>query len=125
MIEAGGHPAESCKILCRHTFAGIFFIIFAPIIKLQSPGPVFYAQRRVGQNGRRFTIYKFRTMVPDADNMKKDLAAGNEMEGPMFKMKDDPRIIPIGRFMRRFSIDEFPQFWNVLKGEMSLVGPRP
>ena len=106
-------------------FTGIFFIIFAPIIKLQSPGPVFYSQRRVGQNGRRFTIYKFRTMVPDADSIKADLADVNEMEGPMFKMKHDPRIIPVGRFMRRFSIDEFPQFWNVLKGEMSLVGTRP
>ncbi len=104
---------------------GIFFVIFAPIIKHQSPGPVFYKQQRIGQNGRRFTLYKFRSMYPDADARKQQLLKENEMSGHMFKMKDDPRIIPIGRFMRRFSIDEFPQFFNVLKGDMSLVGTRP
>ncbi len=104
---------------------GIAFIVFAPIVKLQSPGPVFYAQTRIGKNGRRFTFYKFRTMVVGADDMKKELMEQNEMDGLMFKMEEDPRIFPIGKFMRKYSIDELPQFWNVLKGDMSLVGTRP
>lgn len=104
---------------------GIAFLIFAPIVKVQSPGPIFYGQTRIGKNGRKFTIYKFRTMVVGADAMKKELMEQNEMDGFMFKMKDDPRIFPIGKFMRKYSIDEFPQFWNVLKGDMSLVGTRP
>lgn len=106
-------------------FMGIAFLIFAPIIKIQSPGPVFFSQIRIGRNGRRFKFYKFRTMVTNAEEMKKDLENENEMQGLMFKMEDDPRIFPIGRFMRKYSIDELPQFWNVLKGEMSLVGTRP
>lgn len=105
--------------------AGIAFLIFAPIIKIQSPGPIFYSQIRIGRNGRRFKFYKFRTMVVNADELKQDLMAQNEMEGLMFKMEDDPRIFPVGKFMRKFSIDELPQFWNVLKGDMSLVGTRP
>lgn len=104
---------------------GIAFIIFAPIIKIQSPGPVFYEQTRIGRNGRRFKFYKFRTMVNDADKKKITLIGKNEMQGHMFKMVDDPRVIPIGRFMRKHSIDELPQFYNVLKGDMSLVGTRP
>ena len=103
---------------------GIAFIVFAPIVKIQSPGPVFYAQTRIGKNGRRFTFYKFRTMVVGADDMKKELMEQNEMDGLMFKMEEDPRIFPIGKFMRKYSIDELPQFWNVLKGDMSLVGTR-
>ncbi len=103
----------------------IAFIIFAPIIKIQSPGPVFYKQIRIGKNGRRFTFYKFRSMYVDADKRKKELMEANEMDGNMFKMEDDPRIIPIGHFMRKYSIDELPQFFNVLKGDMSLVGTRP
>ena len=106
-------------------FTGIAFLIFAPIIKLQSPGPVFFSQIRIGQNGRRFKFYKFRTMHVDADKQKDALMAQNEMRGNMFKMENDPRIIPIGHFMRKHSIDELPQFWNVLKGDMSLVGTRP
>ncbi len=106
-------------------FTGIAFVIFAPVIKIQSPGPVFYSQIRIGKNGRRFKFYKFRTMVVGADSMKKDLMEQNEMDGLMFKMENDPRIFGIGKFMRKFSIDELPQFWNVLKGEMSLVGTRP
>lgn len=106
-------------------FTGIAFIIFAPVIKIQSPGPVFYSQIRIGKNGRRFKFYKFRTMVVGADRMKKDLMEQNEMDGLMFKMENDPRIFGIGKFMRKYSIDELPQFWNVLKGEMSLVGTRP
>ncbi len=104
---------------------GIAFVVFAPMIKKQSPGPVFYEQTRIGKNGRRFKFYKFRTMVVGADHMKKDLMAQNEMEGLMFKMEEDPRIFGVGKFMRKYSIDELPQFWNVLKGDMSLVGTRP
>ncbi|MCR4675066.1 MAG: sugar transferase [Lachnospiraceae bacterium] len=106
-------------------FVGIAYIIFAPIIKKQSPGPVFYQQVRIGKNGRRFKFYKFRSMYVGADAMQNDLKKGNEMQGNMFKMENDPRIIPIGHFMRKYSIDELPQFWNVLKGDMSLVGTRP
>ncbi len=103
----------------------ICFLIFGPIIKLTSPGPVFFAQTRVGINGRRFQIYKFRTMVKNAEDLKKNLMKQNQMNGLMFKMDDDPRITSIGHFLRRTSIDELPQFWNVLKGDMSLVGTRP
>lgn len=104
---------------------GIAFLIFAPVIKKQSPGPVLFSQERVGKNGRIFRIYKFRSMYMDAEMRKEELMAGNEMEGLMFKMSDDPRITPIGHFIRKYSIDELPQFWNILKGEMSLVGTRP
>ena len=104
---------------------GIFFIIFAPIIVIQSPGPVFFKQTRVGLNGRKFTLYKFRSMEIGADEKKADLLKDNEVRGQMFKITDDPRIIPIGRFLRKTSIDEFPQFLNILKGDMSLVGTRP
>ncbi|MCI9173615.1 MAG: sugar transferase [Lachnospiraceae bacterium] len=105
--------------------AGIAFVVFAPVIKFQSPGPIFYEQTRIGRNGRRFKFYKFRTMIVGADRMKEELMAQNEMDGLMFKMEDDPRIFGIGKFMRKYSIDELPQFWNVLKGDMSLVGTRP
>lgn len=105
--------------------AGIAFVAFAPVIKFQSPGPIFYEQTRIGRNGRRFKFYKFRTMIVGADRMKEELMAQNEMDGLMFKMEDDPRIFGIGKFMRKYSIDELPQFWNVLKGDMSLVGTRP
>ncbi len=107
-------------------FTGIAFFIFAPIIKKQSPGPVFFSQERVGKNGRVFRIYKFRSMYLDAEARKQDLMSQNEMDdGLMFKMENDPRVFPIGQFMRKYSIDELPQFLNVLKGEMSLVGTRP
>ena len=104
---------------------GIAFVIFAPIIKKQSPGPIFFSQTRIGKNGRQFKIYKFRSMYMDAEERKKELMEQNKMQGLMFKMDDDPRIFPIGKFMRKFSIDELPQFWNVLRGDMSLVGTRP
>lgn len=104
---------------------GILMVIFGPIIYIQSPGPIFFTQTRVGKNGRKFRIYKFRSMYMDAEERKKELMEQNKMNGLMFKMDDDPRIIPIGKFIRKFSIDEFPQFWNVLKGDMSLVGTRP
>ncbi|MDD4933692.1 MAG: sugar transferase [Methylacidiphilaceae bacterium] len=94
-------------------------------IKLQDGGPVFYRSTRIGRKGRSFTCWKFRTMIPDAEARKGELAARNERQGPMFKVSDDPRITPLGRRLRKYSLDEFPQLWNVLKGEMSLVGPRP
>ncbi len=106
-------------------FTLIAFIIFAPIIKIQSPGPVFFTQTRVGRNGRRFKLYKFRSMYTDAEERKAELIKDNKMQGNMFKVENDPRIIPIGHFMRKYSIDELPQFFNVLKGDMSLVGTRP
>ncbi len=94
-------------------------------IKIFDPGPLFFGQLRCGLNKRRFTCWKFRTMVENADELKQNLAAENEMDGPVFKIKDDPRITPLGRFLRKYSLDEFPQLWNVLVGDMSLVGPRP
>jgi len=101
------------------------FIITALAIRLTSPGPVLFRQQRCGLNGQPFTMYKFRTMVTDAEQRKQELAVFNEMSGPVFKMTKDPRVIPVGRQLRRFSIDELPQLYNVLRGEMSLVGPRP
>ena len=102
------------------------FIILAVLIKLTSPGPVFFVQVRIGQYGRSFCFYKFRSMYVDAEQRKQDLLAKNESaDGVIFKMKDDPRITPIGRIIRKTSMDELPQFLNVLSGDMSLVGPRP
>ena len=103
----------------------IIMIIFGPFIFIQSPGSIFFSQERVGRNGRKFKIYKFRSMYLNAEERKKELMSQNKMQGFMFKIDDDPRIIPIGKFMRKTSLDEFPQFWNVLKGDMSLVGTRP
>lgn len=115
-------------------FTGILVIIVGPIIYISDPGPIFFSQKRVGQNGRIFKIYKFRSMYQDAEERKKELMSKNTMKGFMFKADNDPRIIGsgkdgskhgIGWFIRKTSLDEFPQFWNVLKGEMSLVGTRP
>lgn len=106
-------------------FTGILTIILTPIIKAQAPGPVFFKQTRVGKNGKTFVMYKFRSMYMDAEERKKELMAQNEMNGLMFKMENDPRIFPAGNFMRRASLDEFPQFWNIFKGDMSLIGTRP
>lgn len=104
---------------------GISYIFVAPLIKLDSKGPVFFIQKRVGKNGEIFNFYKYRSMYIDAEERKKELMADNEMDGLMFKMKDDPRITKVGKFLRKTSIDELPQFWNVFKGDMSLVGTRP
>ena len=100
-------------------------LITAIAIKLTSRGPVFFKQVRVGQGGRFFWCYKFRSMCTDAESQKDQLMHLNEASGPVFKIKNDPRVTPIGGFIRKLSIDELPQFFNVLKGEMSLVGPRP
>lgn len=102
-----------------------FYPVLAILIKATSKGPVFFKQVRVGKNGKRFIIYKFRSMGVDAEARKKELQAQNECEGAIFKVKNDPRVTNIGKFMRKFSLDELPQFINVLKGEMSLVGTRP
>jgi exopolysaccharide biosynthesis polyprenyl glycosylphosphotransferase len=102
-----------------------FFLVIGLLIKFGSPGPVLFRQRRSGLNGQPFTIYKFRTMVTNAEQLKHELAAMNEMTGPVFKVSNDPRVTPIGKFLRKSSLDELPQLLNVLRGEMSLVGPRP
>jgi exopolysaccharide biosynthesis polyprenyl glycosylphosphotransferase len=99
--------------------------IVALLIRLGSPGPVVYCAERTGAKGRRFRCYKFRSMVSDAEHLKDELRARNQREGPIFKIDDDPRITRVGHFIRRYSLDELPQLWNVLRGEMSLVGPRP
>jgi exopolysaccharide biosynthesis polyprenyl glycosylphosphotransferase len=102
------------------------FVLIAFLIKLVSPdGPVFFVQSRVGYNRRRFNMIKFRSMVPNAELLQRGLEAMNEAAGPLFKIKDDPRITPIGRVLRKTSLDELPQLLNVLRGDMSLVGPRP
>jgi lipopolysaccharide/colanic/teichoic acid biosynthesis glycosyltransferase len=101
------------------------FLIIAILVKLTSPGPVFYEFRVLGKNARRFVAYKFRTMVANADELKPGLLRENEMKGPAFKMRYDPRVTPLGRWLRKFSLDELPQLWSVLLGDMSLVGPRP
>jgi exopolysaccharide biosynthesis polyprenyl glycosylphosphotransferase len=101
------------------------FAVVALLIKLNSPGPVLFSQERIGLNKRRFQMLKFRTMVNDAEKQQATLEQLNEAEGPVFKIKHDPRVTPIGKFLRRFSVDELPQLINVLKGDMSLVGPRP
>ncbi|MCV9884494.1 sugar transferase [Metabacillus halosaccharovorans] len=102
------------------------FVIIAIVIKVEDPkGPVFFRQTRVGKDGKEFNMYKFRSMVSNAEELLKDLLEYNEVSGAMFKMKEDPRVTKIGKFIRKTSIDELPQLWNVLKGDMSLVGPRP
>jgi exopolysaccharide biosynthesis polyprenyl glycosylphosphotransferase len=99
--------------------------LVALLIRFTTPGPIFFRQQRSGLNGRPFTLYKFRTMVTNAEQLQHELAAMNEMSGPVFKLVNDPRITPLGRLLRKSSVDELPQLWNVLRGEMSLVGPRP
>ena len=95
------------------------------LIYLQDPGPIFFVQQRTGKGGRRFPMYKLRTMVANAEELKQQLSHLNELTYPDFKIKDDPRIFPVGKFLRKTSLDELPQVFNVLKGQMSLVGPRP
>ncbi|EJR48929.1 exopolysaccharide biosynthesis polyprenyl glycosylphosphotransferase [Bacillus cereus VD107] len=112
--------------LCGLIFLSPIFLIVALLIKLEDPkGPIFFKQMRVGKNEKEFGMYKFRSMVTDAEEKLKDLLQHNEVSGAMFKMKDDPRVTKIGKFIRKTSIDELPQLLNVLLGDMSLVGPRP
>ena len=126
----GYRAAKRCHDIVFSFLALVFlfpwFILIGIIIVLDDPhaGPIF-VQNRVGQNGKVFRFYKFRTMYADAEERKAALEKDNEMDGPVFKIRNDPRITRVGRFLRQSSIDEFLQFWNVLKGDMSLVGPRP
>lgn len=123
---------EICKRGIDIIGAGSGLLLLSPVIaivscavKFTSKGPIFFSQKRVGKNGQLFDMYKFRSMVVNAEELKEKLANQNEMSGPMFKMKDDPRVTKVGKFIRKTSLDELPQLWNVLKGDMSLVGPRP
>lgn len=100
-------------------------LVIAILIKIEDHGPVFYKQIRVGKNGKKFKMYKFRSMFVNADQMLEKIKEQSDVEGPMFKMKKDPRVTKIGHFIRKHSLDELPQFFNIIKGDMSLVGPRP
>lgn len=112
--------------LCALVLGSPLFLIIACCIKLEDPkGKIFFKQQRVGMNGKVFDMYKFRSMFTNAEKMQKDLQAVNEMDGQMFKMKKDPRVTKIGRTLRKLSLDELPQFLNILKGDMNLIGPRP
>ncbi len=116
---------DLAAVLTGGTLLAPFLLMVATLVKLDSPGPVFFTSPRVGKGGRNFPFFKFRSMVADANTMKDDLRERNESDGRLFKMKDDPRITRFGKFIRKFSIDELPQLWNVLRGDMNLVGPRP
>jgi exopolysaccharide biosynthesis polyprenyl glycosylphosphotransferase len=112
--------------------SGISLVVLSPLmaciaalIRVTSPGPVLFQQTRCGLGGRRFTLYKFRSMINNAEQLRAELHQLNELDGPVFKISDDPRITPVGRWLRRFSFDELPQLWNILRGDMSFVGPRP
>ncbi|MBR2949786.1 MAG: sugar transferase [Lachnospiraceae bacterium] len=116
---------DICGALFGCVILALLTVTVGPLIKLESPGPIFFSQKRVGRNGRIFKMYKFRSMYADAEARKKELMSQNEMSGLMFKMENDPRITKIGKFLRKTSLDEFPQFINILMGDMSLVGTRP
>ncbi len=136
LLTLASAPRDEAALLVKRVFdvaASAFALLLAsPVlalaalaIKLGPRGPVIFRQKRSGMNGRIFTLYKFRTMVEDAEALRDRLLARNEMDGPVFKIKDDPRVTGVGRILRRLSIDELPQLWNVLRGDMSVVGPRP
>jgi exopolysaccharide biosynthesis polyprenyl glycosylphosphotransferase len=136
MLTVSPTPRDALALLAKRALdlvvaaAGLVllspvFAVCALLVRLSSPGPILFRQQRVGLNGRLFTLYKFRSMYVGAEERKRELEAANEMSGPVFKMRADPRITPLGRWLRRLSLDELPQLWNVLKGDMSLVGPRP
>jgi exopolysaccharide biosynthesis polyprenyl glycosylphosphotransferase len=136
LISLHEEPLPVAGLFLKRTLdvvgAGTALVLMAPalallaiLIRLDSPGPVLYVAPRAGRKGRPFRCYKFRTMVRDADVLKEGLRERNQRRGPFFKITDDPRITRVGRVLRRYSLDELPQLWNVLKGEMSLVGPRP
>jgi exopolysaccharide biosynthesis polyprenyl glycosylphosphotransferase len=127
-----GHPSLGAKTALDFLVSTVLLLLLAPLlilvsilIKWESPGPVLFVQQRLGLNKRRFNIYKFRTMREDAEQFQADLEQQNEADGPVFKIKNDPRITPLGKWLRKTSIDELPQLFNVLMGDMSLVGPRP
>lgn len=129
-------PMPSWQLVTKRVIDILIPVLFAPIvvpvcvlaaiaIKLDSAGPVFFRQTRIGQNGKPFTLFKFRSMHKDAERMRKELERLNEASGPIFKIRKDPRITRVGRILRKTSLDELPQLINVIRGEMSLVGPRP
>lgn len=135
-LSLSSTPKKDVELLVKSflDYAGAFvgivlaaplMVVIALLVKCTSPGPVIFSQERSGLNGRRFNLFKFRTMVVNAEEMRASLESRNEMDGPVFKIEHDPRITPIGRFLRRTSMDELPQLFNILKGDMSLVGPRP
>jgi exopolysaccharide biosynthesis polyprenyl glycosylphosphotransferase len=136
MLSFTSTPHDYLALFLKRTFdivvSATVLLVASPVlllvcvaIKLDSPGPIFFPQRRIGLSGREFTLYKFRSMCLDAEHRLPDVREYNEMGGPVFKMLRDPRVTRVGRWLRRTSLDEFPQFWNVLRGEMSIVGPRP
>jgi exopolysaccharide biosynthesis polyprenyl glycosylphosphotransferase len=136
MVDLNSHPRnpwqEMCKLLFDFCASAVGLVLISPLmlvialaIKATSKGPVIFSQERVGLNGRIFKMYKFRSMVINAEELKAQLADMNEMSGPVFKIKNDPRVTKVGKFLRKTSLDELPQLWNVLKHDLSLVGPRP
>ena len=123
---------EACKRIFDVVMCILALVVLSPVflavaiaIKLEDGGKVFYSQTRLTKGAKEFKMYKFRSMCPDADQKLAELMDQNEMDGPAFKMKDDPRITKVGRFIRKTSIDELPQLWNIIRGEMSIIGPRP
>ncbi len=132
MSAAWSGPQRFAKRTLDVCVAGVLLVLLAPVmavialaIRLESPGAIIFRQVRLGRHGRPFIFYKFRGMVADAEARRSQLEHLNEVDGPIFKMRNDPRVTRVGRFLRRTSLDELPQLWNVLKGDMSLVGPRP
>ncbi len=123
--ESAKRAMDLCFCIVVLPVALPVLILCALLVRLSGPGPLFFVQERTGRGGRRFRMFKFRSMVPDAHRMKDEIRAARNMVGPDFKLEDDPRVTPVGRFLRKSSLDELPQLWNVLKGDMSLVGPRP
>ncbi len=136
LLSLSSTPESELLLFCKRVFdmllATCSLVFLAPLmgtvaaaIRITSPGPVLFKQTRCGLGGRRFTLYKFRSMINNAEQLKAELHQLNELDGPAFKVRDDPRITAVGRWLRRFSIDELPQLWNILWGDMSFVGPRP
>jgi exopolysaccharide biosynthesis polyprenyl glycosylphosphotransferase len=136
LLSLSSAPDSELRLFFKRVFdmvlSGVSLIVLSPLlasiaamIRITSPGPVLFQQTRCGLGGRRFTLYKFRSMINNAEQMRAELHQLNELDGPVFKISDDPRITPVGRWLRRFSLDELPQMWNILRGDMSFVGPRP
>jgi exopolysaccharide biosynthesis polyprenyl glycosylphosphotransferase len=136
LLSLSSAPDSELRLFFKRVFdialSGVSLVVLSPLlaataamIRITSPGPVLFQQTRCGLGGRRFTLYKFRSMINNAEQLRAELHQLNELDGPVFKMSEDPRITAVGRWLRRFSLDELPQLWNILRGEMSFVGPRP
>ena len=136
LLSLSSAPDSESRLFFKRVFdfvaAGTSLLVLSPLmaciaamIRVTSPGPVLFQQTRCGLGGRRFTLYKFRSMINNAEQLRAELHQLNELDGPVFKISDDPRITPVGRWLRRFSLDELPQLWNIMRGDMSFVGPRP